>query len=296
MSRTYRFLSIIIVVALTIGVIFSGVPETQAQGNTTPTPTAPPATSDNDDSDELPILLDISGRVQVITVTSIQVDNLTIIIPAGKPIPPEIKVGTIITIRANLRNNDTLSLITIVLGQIAPTPTPTEEPEEEETEEPTTQPTAPATLPATPLAVTPTAPFTPIPGCNQPNQRLGVLVATTYGVTYNEVINWRCRGFTFGVIARGFLVVFSTSDTQNVTIAVVLDARRRGKRWSVIIIEFGADPEPAAVIIVVTSGRVVVVRDCKRLEIKAKGKLKWKDCQKKPKKAKGKGKGKGKGK
>jgi hypothetical protein len=292
MSRTYRFLSTFIIVAMAFGVIFSAVPETQAQGNTTPTPAAPPATPDNDDSDDLPVLLDISGRVQVITVTSIQVDNLTIIIPAGKPIPPDIKIGTIVTIRANLRNNDTLSLITIVLGQIAPTPTPTEEPEEEETEEPTAQPTV--TAPVTPTAVTPTAPFTPIPGCNQPNQRLGVLVATTYSVTYSEVINWRCRGFTFGVIARGYLVVFSTSDTQNVNLAIVLEARRRGKRWSVIIIEFGADPDPAAVIIVVTSGRAVVVRDCKRLEIKAKGKLKWKDCQKKPKKAKGKGKGKGK--
>ncbi len=277
-NRFFGPIGILLAAVLVLEALFSAVPPTQAQDSATPIASSVPGA---DDSDELPVLLSVSGRVQEITATTIKINDLVLLIPTGTALPADIAVGMIITIRANLRNDDTLVIITVALGTPTPSPTPEEDDEEEPTEEPTTPVvTPPATAPATP-----DFPVVVIPDCDKPNQRLAVLVSATYDVPYVEVVSWRCKGFTFGVIARAYLLVItSEGEGPNLTVPYILSLRMTGRRWSIIIIELNLHPQPDSLVIVVTSGQVVIVRDCKYLK-KGNKKLYNKFC-KKPKKPK----------
>jgi hypothetical protein len=280
-SRFFRLTVIALIASLVIEALFSALPPTQAQGDATPQATASTAPS-ADDSDELPILLSLSGRIQEITATSIRINDMVVLIPAGTALPAGIRVGVVITIRANLRNDDTLTIITVMLG----TPTPTPEPTDEATDEPTDEATAQATPLATAVATTDVTPITVvIPGCDKPKQQLAVLVSTTFDVSYAEVVGWRCKGFTFGVIARAYLLVITGEDEgKNLTVAIILNLRAAGKRWSLIIIELDVHPQPEDMIIAVSGGQVVIVANCQYLKKHSK-KFYNKYC-KKPKKPK----------
>ena len=291
-TRLMRLISALILLAFGAETLFDAAPITQAQGGATPpataqaTPAAPIA--GNDDSDELPVYVNITGRVQTITTTIVRINDLDIVIPPGMAVPATIKVGVVVTLRGNLRNNDSISLVVIGLGTPSPTPTAIETEEADDTEDATPAATAAATLTApaaTPLATAaatgqPTNVPLVIAGCDKPNQRLATFVSTTYSVSYADVVKWRCKGYTFGVIARGYLLVIAGQEEGRVVdVATIFDLRTRGSRWSVIIVTINVHPNPNALVIVVnTGGQVVVIVDCKYYK-------KHKDC-KKPKKPK----------
>ncbi len=191
-SRFFRLTGIVLMMVLFMEALFSALPPTQAQGGATPQATAS-AVLGSDDSDELPILLSLSGRVQEITAASIRINDMVVLIPTGTALPVGIQVGTVITIRANLRNDDTLTIVTVTLG----TPTPSPEPTAEETDEPTEEATQAATPVAAPAATTEVTPVAVvIPGCDKPKQQLAVLISTGFDVPYAEVVGWRCKGYT----------------------------------------------------------------------------------------------------
>ncbi len=278
--------------------LFSTVPSGQAQGSliaqaTTPATLAP--TPDTDDSDELPVFITLSGKVKAMAATSITVDDQIVLLRPGVVVPSGVQIGTLITIRGNLRNDDTVSVIQIIIGNATPTAAPTEEDEDEDEEVavPTTAATSVATaLPFTPTpAWTPTASATLFPGCNKAAQRWAVLISETYNVAYAEVVNWRCQGFSFGVIARAHLLVLAgLEENKLIVVPAVLNLRLAGKRWAVIIVELGVHPRPESFILVITGGQVVIIRDCKSYKKLGKHSKAFKDLYnkfcKKPKKPK----------
>ncbi|MCC7448183.1 MAG: hypothetical protein IT324_12260 [Anaerolineae bacterium] len=287
-THLIRLISVFILLAFGAETLFDATPVTQAQGGATPpatvqaTPTA--TTSGNDDSEELPVYINVTGRVQAITTTTVRINDLDIVIPPGMAVPTPIKVGVVVTLRGNLRNNDTITLVVIGLGTPTPTATAVEAEDDDDTEDATPAATVAATAPTpvtTPAAtVQPTNVPPVIAGCDKPNQRLATFVSTTYSVSYADVVKWRCKGYTFGVIARGYLLVVAGQEEGRVVdVATIFDLRTRGSRWSVIIVTINVHPNPDALVIIVnTGGQVVVIVDCKYYK-------KHKDC-KKPKKPK----------
>src|SRR5258708_14203692 len=150
--RRYHFnklFHVIIPTLVAFVVLFAAISPSLAQ-NATP-PATPPVGSSNDDSDQLPIYINITGYVQDLTATTLRINDQTIIIPSGMALPPEIQIGKVASLRGNLRNDDTIIIIIIVPGYHLPTPTPT------------AVGTHPATPPAPPLPTDPPTPLTTAP-------------------------------------------------------------------------------------------------------------------------------------
>jgi hypothetical protein len=296
-SSSFRWISILVLGALLVEALFNSILPGQAQENATPTPqaTASAMPISGDDSDELPMMVKLSGRVQEISTKAIRINDMVVLLPLGFVLPGSIRVGTVITIRANLRNDDTLIIISLIIGLETPTATPTDAATVEPTDEPTAQPTPTATRLATQVAtllptMVATLPVTVIviPGCDKPRQQLALLVSSTFDVPYAEVVAWRCKGFSFGVIARAYLLVVSGEGQGNpVSVILILNLRLQGKRWSIIIIEVGVRPEPDSLIIIISQSGTVVVPNCRLLK-KWNKKLYEQYCKKpkKPKKSK----------
>ncbi len=280
-SRTFPVLSVLLIIALLLEIMFNAPLSSQAQSS----PTAPATTSAADDSDELPVLVNLTGKVQAITATTLRINDTIVIIPSTYVLPSSIQVGVLVTIRANLHNDDTIIIISLLIGAPTPTPVETEEPE---TPEPTLQVTSAPTLTSPPPTATaqPTIVLPTIPNCGLAKQPLGLLIAATYGIPYAEVIGWHCKGFTFGVIARAYLIVLTGQEqSKPTTIVIILDLRLRGKHWGAIIIILDIYPEPESLIVIINPGQVIVVTwDCNYLKKHNKG-LYNKNC-KKPKKEK----------
>jgi hypothetical protein len=164
-----------------------------------------------DDSDELPIILNITGEVQAVTDTTAQINGLTVQFPGGVPA----QSGASTTIRANLCNNDLL--IALAPSDAIPTSTPAGTP--------IPRSTIIAALPTLPvLNATPA-------GCDAIQQPLAALLAESYQVEIADVTGWRCRGFTFGVIARAYAL---TESGKSVPVETVLQLRAGGNRWQAI--------------------------------------------------------------
>jgi hypothetical protein len=283
-STSFRWISILLLSMLFVEALFNAIPVSQAQDNATPQASTSPTQTGNDDSDDLPIVVKLSGKIQELTVKSVRINDMVVLLPSGFVLPSGIKVGTIITINANLHNDDTLVIMTLTPGAETPTPTPTDEAVEEPTEEATIQPTLPATEVVTPVATLPVTTIV-IPGCDKPKQQLAVLVSTTFDVPYADVVGLRCKGFAFGVIARAYLIAISGQDEgKTITVITVLNLRLKGRHWSIIIIELDVHPTPESLIIVVGPGAAVTLPDCRALK-KWDKKLFDKYC-KKPKKPK----------
>jgi hypothetical protein len=160
-----------------------------------------------DDSDELPIILNITGEVQAVTDTTAQINGLTVQFPGGVPA----QSGASTTIRANLCNNDLL--IALAPSDAIPTSTPAGTP--------IPRSTIIAALPTLPvLNATPA-------GCDAIQQPLAALLAESYQVEIADVTGWRCRGFTFGVIARAYAL---TESGKSVPVETVLQRRPSASR------------------------------------------------------------------
>ncbi len=214
--------------------------------------------SGTDDSDELPIYMNIIGYVQALTQTNLKVNGLTILIPAGMTLPSQIGVGKVVSLRGNLRDDDTVTLITIVIGYHLPTPTPVPSATPVATMSATQQPTLQATEPET---VPPTLPAAA--DCSKPRQSLAVMISAAYRVTYNEAIRLHCKGYSFGTIARAYLLVFAGKDAgKDLAVDDILVLRLKHHRWSVIIIILGVRPDSTLVILVFDGGRAMVLFNC----------------------------------
>jgi hypothetical protein len=225
-----------------------------------------------DDSGELPILLNISGQVQTISQTAIGINNLTILVPDSVPLPVGIRIGTTVTVRANLCNDDSIAAGAIVAGIPTATPVPPEDAGTEEAAQEATSadtivaPTANGSAPPD-LTARPDASPSPIPGCDKPGQPLAALIATGYGVPYAEVVGWHCKGFAFGVIARAYLLVITgEGDGKHVTAATILTLRQAGKRWSAIMLELDVQPDPQSLVIGINGNQIGPNVDCKSLK------------------------------
>jgi hypothetical protein len=244
----FGMLSLLIVAALIAGFGF-GIQPTAAQTNA----------QGADQADDFPIFLNITGVVTAISPTSLTVDNLVITVPSGLPLPPGITVGTTITIYARLTEDDIVIAITIFVGAPSPTPPPTLPPGVTPTAtlEPTVTPiytptpevtftpTPSGTLTATPaITGTPGVTLTPpiIKGCGLPKAILALTIAEAYGIPLDELEFWHCNGHAYGVIARAYAIVFG-SKKAGTTVAIVLDAKKKGKKWTTIIVEVDSSPE-----------------------------------------------------
>src|SRR5258708_17845079 len=263
MNRLYKPLSLIVLFFLIFGTFFSSVPQSQAQTN--PTGADRLSQTSSDDSNELPILVNVSGKVVAISATSVQIGQTVINIPTGMSVPSNISVGTTVTVRANLREDDTFILIIISLGYPTTTPVPTKT---VVTPGATLSPTFPATVQPTKEATeegTEEPAPTAVAGCDKQGQPLALFVSAAYNISYRRVITLHCDGVSFGEIARIYLVVISSEETDHPTTPeIVIALRRRGHHWSVIIIMLKIDVDPESIIIVIVNGgsRVVILRNC----------------------------------
>jgi hypothetical protein len=186
------------------------------------------ATQSADDSNELPVQLDLSGPVQAIALPTIRVDNLTVRLSAVLPWPSAVQIGAVVTIRADLCNDDTISAKTIVSDdQIT-----------------SVAPTSPEATRVTPVTI--------VSGCDAPDQPLAAAISAAYAAPYTDVIAWRCKGFTYGIIARTYRLV-SISAAQNKTIVAgeIFTRRIAGDRWSAIIAGLGVQLPSESTIITV---------------------------------------------
>ncbi len=237
----------------------NGIQQATAIGTATPGGTG-------DDSDQLPIYINISGIVQTITATSITISGQTILIPPGMQLPSGVQVGQPASLRGNLRDDDSIVIILIVAGYHLPTPTPgptgTPAPTAASTAVSTALPTVSATLAAT-QSGTQEPEGTAEPGCDKPGQKLAVLISTAYAVPYSQIVKLHCEGYHFGVIARAILIVIAGGDEgKNFTVGDVLGRRGEGDDWNAIIIIFGVQPDSTIVILVIDGGQVSFFTDC----------------------------------
>jgi hypothetical protein len=95
----------------------------------------------------------------------------------------------------------------------------------------------PRTPTATPLP-TMTPFFTATPewdDCNQPNHPVGLQLAESFGVSYEEIMNWHCNGFGFGEIARAYLLAAQTERPAQ----TYFDLKANGMGWGEIVRDAG---------------------------------------------------------
>jgi hypothetical protein len=276
MQRNYlnRPLHLFIAAVLIATMLFGALSTSWAQDTSTPTPSG---SSPVDDSDDLPVYINITGYVQEVTATTIKINDIVNIIPVGMKLPTGIAVGKVVSIHGNLRNDDTIIIIIIAPGYQLPTSTPQGTPSA--TPAATESGTPPATLPATleatiPPGGTPPVVGPPVTGCNKPRQELAVVISGAYAVPYAKVVDLHCKGYSFGEIARAYLLVLAGNDEgKTVTVAIVLGMRARGNRWRVIIIILDLHPDSTLIVFVINGGRGSFFMDCGKKGNRKKSKV-----------------------
>ena len=179
--------------------------------------------------DNFPVYVSITGTVQSVTPTTIVLGDGTIInIPGGFTLPDGIVPGTAITVTVTV-NDDGFLLVTVILG----TPTP-EATEETETPEATEEGTLPPTVQATMAAIV---------ACgNDSSNPVAVRLANAFGVSVDEIASWRCEGFGFGEIARGYMLAKLTGKDP----ADIFALRSGGQGWGNIVKALGVNPKDLA--------------------------------------------------
>ncbi len=257
----FRTLSLLLVAVFVLVGVANPISAQQSTG--TPqvgTQTAP------DDSDELPMYINVIGFVQAVTPTTLTINGLTIIIPTGMALPDGVAVGKVVSLRGNLLNDDTIKILFIVAGYHLPTatPMPTATATAAATELGTVEPTAAATAAGTEEpASTSEAVGVVIAGCDKPGQKLGLVVSAAYNVAYSEVVRLHCLGHSFGTIARAYLLVVAGKDSgTSVTVDIVLMLRTKHNRWRMIIIMLNVRPDSTLIILIIDGGHASVFIDC----------------------------------
>ncbi len=254
---SFRSLSLGIAVVLLLSLVVIPFTAPVSAQTAAPTQLATGTPSIADDADELPIYINVTGYVQEFSPTVLKVNGLTILIPTGMTIPGQIAVGKVVSLHGNLHDDDTIALITIVIGYHLPTSTPvppTTPVATAATQQPTLQATEDATVPPTLPAVA---------DCGKARQSLAVMISAAYRVTYNEVIRLHCQGYSFGTIARGFLLVYAGRDAgKDLAVETILILRLKKHRWSIIILMLGVRPDSTLLILLSDGGRAAVFFNC----------------------------------
>lgn len=118
-----------------------------------------------------------------------------------------------------------------------------DEPPVEATPEVTPEVTLEVTPEITPEVTAEVTPeVTAAPGCTQTNQPVAQRLADSFGVSYNEIINWHCSGFGFGEIARAYLLADASGETPETYFAM----KEAGMGWGQIVHETGVHPSELA--------------------------------------------------
>src|SRR5690348_8741911 len=124
MRRVHLLIQVIVPIFLAFSVLFAALSPSEAQNASQATPAATDNSPAGDDSNDVPIYIDITGFVQEVTPTSVRIGDQVMLIPAGMTLPAGIAVGKAASVRGNLRNDDTIIIIVIAPGYHLATPTP----------------------------------------------------------------------------------------------------------------------------------------------------------------------------
>ncbi len=196
------------------------------------------ATSETD-PDDIDVRIEITGVIDKITPQSSQVSIILLTDTDGKTfsilVNPAtqgasgLEPGQTITVIASLDGDQLVAKIITVSAA---------------TEVPTDQATPSATPTATATSIpsgTPAA--TAAADCGGNNQHpVATRLANAFGVSYDEVMGWHCKGFGFGEIAKAYLLAKQTGKPAS----DYLGMRTAGKGWGQIIKEAGVKPKDLA--------------------------------------------------
>ncbi len=199
-----------------------GTPSAAVLANTPCSASANAATQNADDSSALPILLSLSGPVQASTLSAIRINDLIVRIPAEVSLPATVQAGSLVTIRGDLCNDDTILASTVISG-VALSP-----------------------LISTAPASSGTSTTAPPSACDASDQPLAALLSTSYTVPYADIVGWYCKGFAYGVIARAYrLAIIAAGQNKPIAVADILAQRLAGKGWASLIaqLEIRIPPE-----------------------------------------------------
>lgn len=96
--------------------------------------------------------------------------------------------------------------------------------------------------------------------CNREDHPLGQRLAEVFGVTYAEIMDWRCQTFGFGEIMRAYTLAALTGEPA----AAYFALRSNGVGWGVIMNEAGLDGEDVPVPVVIPGRPIELCRgdDC----------------------------------
>jgi hypothetical protein len=194
------------------------------------------ATPDSNGADDFNITFTLTGQIASVGPGLIVLtDGTRIVIPPGFILPPEAVPGATVTVVIEIEGDDVrLISISILPPNLTATPTLFIIP--------TLTPTVTATAVGT-LTVTPTATITAI-ACGSGNtQPVAARLAAAFKVSYTEIMNWHCRGFGFGEIARAYALALATRGTaQPLTVEQIFARRQDGEGWGNIVKSTGIKP------------------------------------------------------
>ncbi|MCC7446050.1 MAG: hypothetical protein IT324_01475 [Anaerolineae bacterium] len=208
---------------------------TYAQGSTA-TATASATVTD----DDLDPRVEISGTIKSIMQQSVSVwiivldDGTQILVNPASQGATNLQVGQAVTIIASVDDEMFVAKIMTTVSATA---------------EPTSAATIPATVPATVVATAPATPAatgvateTASCGGNGGQHPVATRLADAFGVSYDEIMGWHCKGYGFGSIAKAYLLAQKTGKAA----AEYLNMRDKGIGWGQIKKESGVDPRALA--------------------------------------------------
>lgn len=258
-----------------------GIPSLgSSAAQTTPTPTVEASEADT------VVEIELEGIVAFVDASNIILSDGTQIHVEDVPIPPEVVPGVYVRIVARFEDDDLFLLEIVVLTDGTPEPTveptvePTAEPTLEPTSEPTVEPTSEPTLePTAEVTAEPTMTADCPEALN--DHPVGHRLADTFGVSYEEIMSWKCAGFGFGEIARAYALAAESG----IPVADIFAMKTAGMGWGNIVKEIrrragGGEDAPSGVRIKARGARGSGSEDGKSDDGKQGG---------------GNGKGKGKG-
>jgi hypothetical protein len=181
--------------------------------------------------DGKPFQLKIKGIVAILGEESITLTDGTVVMLNGVELPDGIQVGSQIKIWADVID-DTLFAVKIRLGDdddeddLGGTATATVDPTLDPTIDPTIDPTVDPTIDPT---IEPTAEATLEVNCPEAQHAhpVGVRLAAEFGVSYEEIMSWKCKGYGFGEIARAY----SLAAQHVMSVNDVFAMRASGMGW-----------------------------------------------------------------
>lgn len=237
MFRKYTLLAALFFLALIILVLNAPSDSVQAQEQATLTPLV---------EDTFDVYIEISGVIKSITVQSSSVsiinleDGIRILVNPATVVNTTFAVGQAITcwvVPAD-GDDDGPHFVAKVIFPFTPTLTPdltftpTLTPEWTPTATATAEPTIEGTLTATYVS------------CGSGNTHpVAARLADAFGVPYAEIMEWHCKGFGFGEIARAYLLA---EKGEGLTVTAIFAMRSAGQGWGSIVKDSGVAPSELA--------------------------------------------------